>query len=103
MNGGVSKWEQVKALKAGAEIVVATPGRLIDIVKAKGTNLRRVTYMVRAGVVAVVVGVTMAASRVHCARPAPLASCCCAHYAARGVCRFWTKLTACWTWDLRRR
>ncbi len=48
VNGGVSKWEQVKALKAGCEIVVATPGRLIDIVKAKGTNLQRVTYVVRA-------------------------------------------------------
>jgi superfamily II DNA/RNA helicase len=46
VNGGVSKWEQVKALKAGCEIVVATPGRLIDIVKAKGTNLQRVTYVV---------------------------------------------------------
>ena len=44
--GGVTKWEQVKALKAGCEIVVATPGRFIDIVKSKATNLTRCTYLV---------------------------------------------------------
>ena len=44
--GGVTKWEQVKALKAGCEIVVATPGRFIDIVKSKATNLARCTYLV---------------------------------------------------------
>lgn len=44
--GGGSKWEQSKALEAGAEIVVATPGRMIDMVKIKATNLRRVTYLV---------------------------------------------------------
>lgn len=44
--GGGNKYEQSKALQEGAEIVVATPGRLIDHVKAKGTNLRRVTYLV---------------------------------------------------------
>ncbi|RDD40177.1 ATP-dependent RNA helicase DDX42 [Trichoplax sp. H2] len=44
--GGGSKWEQTKSLQEGAEIVVATPGRLIDIIKAKATNLQRVTYLV---------------------------------------------------------
>ncbi|CAH3195974.1 unnamed protein product, partial [Porites evermanni] len=44
--GGGNKYEQSKALQEGAEIVVATPGRLIDHVKAKGTNLQRVTYLV---------------------------------------------------------
>lgn len=44
--GGGSKWEQSKALEQGAEIVVATPGRMIDMVKMKATNLRRVTYLV---------------------------------------------------------
>lgn len=44
--GGGNKYEQSKALQEGAEIVVATPGRLIDHVKAKGTNLKRVTYLV---------------------------------------------------------
>lgn len=44
--GGGSKWEQSKALEQGAEIVVATPGRMIDMVKIKATNLLRVSYLV---------------------------------------------------------
>ncbi|XP_047112962.1 ATP-dependent RNA helicase DDX42 isoform X2 [Schistocerca piceifrons] len=44
--GGGSKWEQSKALEEGAEIVVATPGRMIDMVKMKATNLQRVTFLV---------------------------------------------------------
>lgn len=44
--GGGSKWEQSKALEQGAEIIVATPGRMIDLVKMKATNLRRVTFLV---------------------------------------------------------
>ncbi|XP_066139521.1 ATP-dependent RNA helicase DDX42 [Euwallacea fornicatus] len=44
--GGGSKWEQSNALKEGAEIVVATPGRIIDHVKGGGTNLQRVTFLV---------------------------------------------------------
>jgi len=44
--GGGSKWEQSKALESGAEIVVATPGRMIDLVKMKATNLSRVTFLV---------------------------------------------------------
>jgi len=44
--GGGSKWEQTKALQQGCEIVVGTPGRLIDLIKGKATNLQRVTYLV---------------------------------------------------------
>ncbi|KAF6197729.1 hypothetical protein GE061_008695 [Apolygus lucorum] len=44
--GGGSKWEQSKALEEGAEIVVATPGRMIDLIKMKATNLERVTFLV---------------------------------------------------------
>ncbi|XP_033826607.1 ATP-dependent RNA helicase DDX42 isoform X1 [Periophthalmus magnuspinnatus] len=44
--GGGSMWEQSKALQEGAEIVVCTPGRLIDHVKKKATSLQRVTYLV---------------------------------------------------------
>ena len=44
--GGGSKWEQTKSLQQGAEIVVGTPGRLIDLIKAKSTNLERITYLV---------------------------------------------------------
>jgi ATP-dependent RNA helicase DDX42 len=44
--GGGSKWEQSKGFEAGAEIAIATPGRMIDMVKMKVTNLQRVTYLV---------------------------------------------------------
>ncbi|CAK6961145.1 ATP-dependent RNA helicase DDX42 isoform X2 [Scomber scombrus] len=44
--GGGSMWEQAKALQDGAEIVVCTPGRLIDHVKKKATSLQRVSYLV---------------------------------------------------------
>ncbi|KAK5669843.1 hypothetical protein QVD99_004220 [Batrachochytrium dendrobatidis] len=44
--GGVSKNDQFKELRAGVEILVATPGRLIDLIKMKATNLTRVTYLV---------------------------------------------------------
>uniref|UniRef100_A0A914USU1 RNA helicase n=1 Tax=Plectus sambesii TaxID=2011161 RepID=A0A914USU1_9BILA len=44
--GGGSKWEQQNALTEGAEIVVATPGRIIDMVKMGATNFTRVTYLV---------------------------------------------------------
>lgn len=44
--GGESKHEQWKELKAGVEILVATPGRLIEMVKKKATNLKRCTYFV---------------------------------------------------------
>lgn len=33
-------------MKEGAEIVVATPGRIIDHVKGGATNLQRVTFLV---------------------------------------------------------
>lgn len=45
--GGASKLEQFKDLRSGTvEILVATPGRLIDMIKMKATNLRRVSYLV---------------------------------------------------------
>eukprot|EP00252_Welwitschia_mirabilis_P010211 TRINITY_DN23381_c0_g1_i1.p1 TRINITY_DN23381_c0_g1~~TRINITY_DN23381_c0_g1_i1.p1 ORF type:complete len:856 (+),score=165.40 TRINITY_DN23381_c0_g1_i1:380-2569(+) len=44
--GGMSKYEQCKELKAGCEIVVATPGRLIDMLKMKALTMRRATYLV---------------------------------------------------------
>ncbi|XP_010679397.2 DEAD-box ATP-dependent RNA helicase 24 isoform X1 [Beta vulgaris subsp. vulgaris] len=44
--GGLSKLDQFKELKAGAEIVVATPGRLIDLLKMKALTMKRATYLV---------------------------------------------------------
>ncbi|KAL0218701.1 hypothetical protein P9112_004354 [Eukaryota sp. TZLM1-RC] len=44
--GGVSKGPQIRKLREGVEIVIATPGRLIDLVSMNCTNLHRVTYLV---------------------------------------------------------
>ena len=44
--GGVSKGPQIRELDAGVEICIATPGRLIDLLDMRKTNLRRVTYLV---------------------------------------------------------
>ncbi|KAJ6807699.1 DEAD-box ATP-dependent RNA helicase 24 [Iris pallida] len=44
--GGMSKLDQFKELKAGCDIVVATPGRLIDMLKMKALTMLRATYLV---------------------------------------------------------
>ena len=44
--GGVPKSKQVRDLRSGIEIVIATPGRLIDHLEQGNTNLKRVTYLV---------------------------------------------------------
>jgi len=44
--GGADKWPQKKELQSGAQIVVATPGRLLDFLEMGVVNLRRVTYLV---------------------------------------------------------
>ena len=47
--GGAGVGQQISDLKRGAEIVVCTPGRMIDILASSNgrvTNLRRVTYLV---------------------------------------------------------
>lgn len=44
--GGMSKFDQFKELKAGCEIVVATPGRLIDLLKMKALTMMKATYLV---------------------------------------------------------
>ncbi|CAD6210912.1 unnamed protein product [Miscanthus lutarioriparius] len=44
--GGVSKFDQFKELKAGCEVVIATPGRLIDLLKMKALKMFRATYLV---------------------------------------------------------
>ncbi|KAI8543750.1 hypothetical protein RHMOL_Rhmol08G0242700 [Rhododendron molle] len=44
--GGAPKGPQIRDLQRGVEIVIATPGRLIDMLEAQYTNLRRVTYLV---------------------------------------------------------
>ena len=47
--GGAPISDQIAELKRGAEIIVCTPGRMIDLLAANGgrvTNLKRVTYCV---------------------------------------------------------
>ncbi|MCP5096021.1 MAG: DEAD/DEAH box helicase, partial [Chloroflexi bacterium] len=44
--GGVSKVRQVERLRRGAEIVVACPGRLLDLVRDKSIDLSRVEVLV---------------------------------------------------------
>lgn len=44
--GGVPKGPQIRDLKGGVEVCIATPGRLIDMLQSGFTNLRRVTYLV---------------------------------------------------------
>lgn len=44
--GGVPKGPQARQLRQGVEVVIATPGRLIDMLEMGATNLQRVTYLV---------------------------------------------------------
>lgn len=44
--GGAPKGPQIRDLERGAEICIATPGRLIDLLEMNKTNLRRCTYLV---------------------------------------------------------
>ncbi len=44
--GGVSQHQQVLALKRGVDIVIATPGRLLDLMHQKYIALDKVEYFV---------------------------------------------------------
>ncbi|MBU0995669.1 MAG: DEAD/DEAH box helicase [Proteobacteria bacterium] len=44
--GGASYTTQIRDLKKGAPIIIATPGRLIDLMKRKLVNLSHVSYVV---------------------------------------------------------
>jgi len=44
--GGVPKYTQKNALKAGVEVIVATPGRLLDLMEEGCCNLSEVSYLV---------------------------------------------------------
>jgi superfamily II DNA/RNA helicase len=44
--GGVSKSEQVKSLKKQTDIIIATPGRLIDILEDGSLSLDNISFMV---------------------------------------------------------
>lgn len=44
--GGTSIGAQIRDLKRGVQIVVATPGRLIDLIERKAINLEQIKYVV---------------------------------------------------------
>src|SRR5438270_8686741 len=44
--GGTSIGLQIRDLKRGVQIVVATPGRLIDLIERKAINLEQIKYVV---------------------------------------------------------
>ncbi|HMZ45693.1 MAG TPA: DEAD/DEAH box helicase [Chitinophagaceae bacterium] len=44
--GGASIGMQIRELKRGVQIVVATPGRLIDLIERKAINLEQIKYVV---------------------------------------------------------
>ncbi|MGE0499565.1 MAG: DEAD/DEAH box helicase [Rhizobiaceae bacterium] len=44
--GGVSRSSQVKKLAAGVDVLVATPGRLTDLVRERDVNLSETTWLV---------------------------------------------------------
>merc|ERR1719356_425386 len=43
--GGVSRYGQASDLRRGVEILIATPGRLLDFLESGVTSLKRVTYL----------------------------------------------------------
>jgi ATP-dependent RNA helicase RhlE len=44
--GGVPQWKQTEKLKKGAEILIATPGRLLDLMNQNFINLQHVKLLV---------------------------------------------------------
>lgn len=44
--GGASIDEQIRKLRRGAHVVVATPGRLLDLIRRKAINLSKVEYVI---------------------------------------------------------
>ena len=44
--GGVSERPQIEALRSGVDMVVATPGRLIDLMEQRAANLSEVEFVV---------------------------------------------------------
>lgn len=46
INGGVSQHPQTRALRAGVDILVATPGRLLDLINQRFISLKNIKYFV---------------------------------------------------------
>ena len=46
IGGGTSKDPQRQALRKGVEVIVATPGRLLDLVQEGSCSLNNISYVV---------------------------------------------------------
>ena len=44
--GGVSERPQIRALQQGADLIVATPGRLLDVIRGREPSLRTLEFLV---------------------------------------------------------
>ena len=44
--GGVSERPQIRALQQGADMIVATPGRLLDVIRGREASLRSLEFLV---------------------------------------------------------
>src|SRR4051812_14612548 len=44
--GGVGERPQIQALRSGAELIIATPGRLLDLIGQRHADFRDLTYLV---------------------------------------------------------
>lgn len=44
--GGVNQFSQVEALRAGIDVLIATPGRLLDLINQRHVNLNDIQYFV---------------------------------------------------------
>ncbi|NBS13779.1 MAG: DEAD/DEAH box helicase, partial [Verrucomicrobia bacterium] len=44
--GGVSERPQIRALQQGADLIVATPGRLLDVIRGREPSLRSLEFLV---------------------------------------------------------
>jgi len=44
--GGMNRYQQQKALQAGCHVIVATPGRLLELLQMKACNFHRTTCLV---------------------------------------------------------
>lgn len=46
IQGGVSMEKQIKAVKSGSDVLVATPGRLLDLIRNKVVDLSGIKYLI---------------------------------------------------------
>lgn len=44
--GGISRFKQIKRMEAGVDVLIATPGRLMDLVRAKCIDLSQSRFLV---------------------------------------------------------